>query len=229
MSNPIQDQWRIVRAGTDTYGRPVYMTWYHARWFQGRCKALGLDLRIAQGAFMTMVPGGGARASAHFHDRAKCVDISVRNLTASQRLRVVWHLRTEGAAAERRDPTPAHGGMGEHIHYNLGVDRTGSAGAEQQWAGYVSPGNNGLANGGRDYEQRPHPLVTVPSTPPFACLIHPGATGNHVKAIQRGLRIKVTGTYDPATVKALRAWKARHGWAPTAAIGARAYWAITPK
>lgn len=234
--DPIKAQWRVVRYGTDTSGRPVYLTWYHARWLKGRAAALkkkhGILLRIAQGAFMTKVAGGGAAASEGFHDRAKCVDLSVRGLNETQKGYVVAELRWNGAAGWRRDETAAHGDMPEHIHYNLGVDHWGTAGAEQQWKNYLT-GDAGLAGSGRDYEKRPSPLVTVPHTPPFAGNIPAGARGGRIKAIQRGLRQKgyrvaVDGVYGPVTQKAVRSWKWKHGIWPSNTITSRAYWGITP-
>lgn len=230
MSSPTERQWRVVKYGTDSSGRPIYMTWYHRRWLRGRIKKIGFTPTIVQGGFMARVAGGGAQASSGFHDKAGCCDLRVWDLTEAQQAAVVHEWRSEGAPIWHRDAQ--HGGFDPHMHYVLACDKPLSSGAAEQVRDYRY-NLDGLASRGRDYEWRPTPLVLTPSTPPFSMVMGPGARGSDVRAVQRGLvrrgyKVTVTGVMDKATVAAVRKWKTRHGFLPTGTVGARAYWRIAP-
>ncbi|MAE64166.1 MAG: hypothetical protein CMJ18_07805 [Phycisphaeraceae bacterium] len=143
--------------GTDSSGRGIYMTAYMADWWERVCSRLGFRPTIIQGAFMAR-NGGGASASAGYHDQAGCLDLRVWDLTADQQNRLIRVLREMGAAAWRRD---SRHGMDPHIHLVLGADSPLASGAAYQWRQYLD-GRNGLSNNGADYEWRPYPLVTTP-------------------------------------------------------------------
>lgn len=150
----------VNRYGTDTSGRTIWMTTYMHDWWERVVARLGFTPTIVQGAFMVR-DGGGAAASAGYHDAAGCIDVRIWNLTTSQQRKLVRTCREMGAAAWRRGPKQ---GMDPHCHITLGTDRPLSAGARASWESYLS-GHNGLANNGPDYEWRPSPLVTEPPSP----------------------------------------------------------------
>lgn len=157
----------VVRYGLDVYSRPVYMTAYMRDWFENYCAELGFTPLIAQGAYMTMVPGGGAAASSGAHDKGKCLDLRTTDRTDAEVDVMVRTARLNGAGAYRRDMTAQHGGMTPHMHLTLGSDAPGSPMAELLWASYVAGGDGLGAGPGRpagapDYEFRPDPLVLVP-------------------------------------------------------------------
>lgn len=153
----------VHQYGTDTSGRGIFMTTYMHDWWEQVVTALGFRPTIVQGAFMVR-NGGGAAASAGYHDAAGCIDVRTWDLTGSQIDALVRTVRTHGAAAWRRDKTPLHGGMDSHCHITLGSDQPLSAGAAASWRSYLD-GRNGLANNAPDYEWRPSPLVTNPPAP----------------------------------------------------------------
>jgi hypothetical protein len=148
--------------GTDPNGRPIYVTRKMRRWWRRVCTRLGFTPTIVQGAWMTKA-GGGAAASAGYHDGGGCLDLRVWDLDAAQQQRLVRLLRDMGAAAWIRDRQ--HGGMDPHLHLVLGSDIGLSDGAKAQWIDYLS-GRDGLASRGPDYHWRPDPLVKTP--PPSA-------------------------------------------------------------
>lgn len=152
----------VVRVGTDPSGRPVLMTRKMRRWWRRVCIRLGFTPTIVQGAWMTQA-GGGAAASAGYHDGGGCLDLRVWDLTDEQQVRLVRVLRSMGAAAWLRDKT--HGGMDPHVHLVFGSDTGLTPGARSQWNDYMV-GLDGLATKGIDYHWRPNPLVLVP--PPTA-------------------------------------------------------------
>lgn len=154
---PMAD-YSVHRYGTDTSGRGIFMTAYMHDWWERVVDRLGFTPTIVQGAFMVR-NGGGAKASAGYHDAGGCIDVRVWNLTAAQQKKLVRTCREMGAAAWVRDAQ--HGGMDPHCHITLGSDRPLSSGARASWNSYVS-GHNGLASNGPDYEWRPSPLVTTP-------------------------------------------------------------------
>lgn len=150
----------VHQFGTDTSGRPILMTQFMHDWWQGVVAELGFEPTIVQGAFMSRI-GGGAAASAGYHDLGGCMDVRTRDLTGDQLDRLVRGSRSRGGAAWRRDETAAHGGMDSHCHITLGADQPLSPGARASWQSYLD-GRNGLANNAPDYEWRPEPLVTTP-------------------------------------------------------------------
>jgi hypothetical protein len=136
------------------------MTSYMHDWWESVVSELGFRPTIVQGAFMTR-NGGGAAASAGYHDQGGCIDVRTWDLSGSQIDALVRVCRSRGGAAWRRDETAAHGGMDSHCHITLGSDRPLSPGAAESWRSYLA-GDNGLANNARDYEWRPNPIVTNP-------------------------------------------------------------------
>lgn len=145
----------IVRVGTDPSGRPVYMTRRMRRWWGRLCRRLGFKPTIVQGAWMVKA-GGGAQASAGYHDGGGCLDVRVWDLDATQQERFIREGRKMGAAVWRRDRE--HGGMDPHFHLVLGCDFGLAAGAQLQWVDYIA-GRDGLDSKGNDYHWRPDPLV----------------------------------------------------------------------
>lgn len=146
--------------GTDTSGRPIYLTTYahNTRTAALACLPFGDKVTLVQGAFMARV-GGGAAASAGYHDQAGCWDERLWNLTVAEADELIRVYRSHGIACWRRDGE--HGGMDPHIHCLLGTDSPLAGGAAIQWQQYLS-GHDGLASNGPDYEWRPSPLVTTP-------------------------------------------------------------------
>lgn len=147
----------VVRHGTDPNGRPIYMTVYMRDWWAAYCAALGFTPTIVQGAHMKRA-GGGASASAGYHDLAGCLDLRVWDKTPEQQRAMIRKARARGAAAWLRDERH---GMDPHIHMLLGTDRPLASGAQTQWQQYLK-GRDGLAGNGPDYHWRPDPLVTTP-------------------------------------------------------------------
>lgn len=147
----------VAQHGTDSSGRPIFMTAFMAAWWAGVVERLRFTPTIVQGAFMDRA-GGGAAASAGYHDGAGCLDLRVWDLTEDQQGRLVRELRRSGAAAWVRDQRH---GMDPHIHLVLGTDSPLANGAAWQWEQYLG-GRDGLSVGGRDYHWRPDPLVTTP-------------------------------------------------------------------
>lgn len=152
----------VVNYGTDTSGRSILMTKYMRDAHESvladtTVKPFASDVTIVQGAFMSRL-GGGAAASAGYHDLAGCIDYRTWNLTGAQLEAFIRAWRRRGGAAWRRDAT--HGGMDAHCHVTLGSDEPLAAGAKNSWQQYVA-GENGLTgpSHGADYEWRPSPLV----------------------------------------------------------------------
>lgn len=148
----------VHKYGTDSSGRDIWMTAYMHDWFEGICHELGFRPTIVQGAFMVR-NGGGADASAGYHDGGGCIDLRVWDLTETQVQAVIHATRWGGAGSWLRDAK--HGGFDPHIHLVLGTDHGLSSGAAWQWINYIN-GGDGLSGSGRDYHPRPTPLVTVP-------------------------------------------------------------------
>lgn len=158
----------VVKIGIDSSGRGLYMSTYMRDWWTLKViPALGWDRPapvITQGAWMSK-NGGGASASAGYHDFGGCLDLRVWDLTDAEVGQLIRTLRRMGAAAWLRNAQ--HGGFKDpHIHLVLGTDPELSNGAAQQWADYQA-GRDGLASRGPDYHWRPNPLVlTPPPVPP---------------------------------------------------------------
>jgi len=152
-------KYTIRRYGTDSSGRPIYMTEYMHQWLENvlnrpRVRPFADKVTIVQGAWMAKA-GGGASASAGYHDGGGCLDFRTWNLTTTEINHLIVAMRLEGAAAWRRDY--AHGGMDPHIHITLGGDKGMTSGAQNSWWQYLN-GYNGLASYGADYEWRPSPI-----------------------------------------------------------------------
>lgn len=107
---------------------------------------------------MSRIPGGGARASAGYHDKGGCLDLRTWDHTPEQAANLVRVLREWGAGAWRRDERH---GMDPHLHLVAGWDADLATGAATQWRQYLA-GRDGLTSNGPDYEWRPTPLVTTP-------------------------------------------------------------------
>lgn len=149
----------VAKRGTDSSGRAIFATDYMWSWWEAVCAELGFTPTITQGAFMARA-GGGADASAGYHDGGGTFDLRVWDLTASQVEQAVRTLRACGAAAWLRNVQ--HGGFEDpHIHFVLGSDSPLSPGAAWQWLAYLN-GGDGLSGGTRDYHPRPTPLVVEP-------------------------------------------------------------------
>lgn len=147
----------VAKRGTDSSGRSIYATAYMWDWWLAVCADLGFTPTVTQGAFMVR-NGGGAAASAGYHDAGGTFDLRVWDLTDAQVSRTIRTLRANGAAAWLRNI--AHGGFSDpHIHFVLGTDAPLSTGAAYQWRDYLA-GGDGM--GGRDYHSRPTPLVVEP-------------------------------------------------------------------
>lgn len=153
----------VVQRGTDTSGRPIFATRYMWSWWDDVVAELGFTPTIVQGAFMGRA-GGGAAASAGYHDGGGCFDLRTWDLTAAAVERVIRVTRSMGAASWVRDQRH---GMDPHLHFVLGSDQPLNDGAAWQWQQYLN-GGDGLASGGRDYQWRPNPLVTIPPEDPMA-------------------------------------------------------------
>lgn len=155
----------VARRGTDTSGRPILATAYFwAVWCamlaDPRLAAFAWKIVVVQGAFMARL-GGGATASAGYHNLAGCWDVRTWNLTPAEQ-QLLWDVAAEyGIWFWKRDLNPAHGGMDEHGHAVAGWDRPLAAGAATQWA-QAQARRDGLARNGPDYMLRRRPIVLTP-------------------------------------------------------------------
>lgn len=102
-----------------------------------------LPLVITQGCYNK----GGVAASAGTHDGGGCIDVRVSNLTAAQRLILVYYARKIGFAAWYR--TPSEGKWVAHCHMVAVACPDLSRGAKAQVVAYKA-GKNGLANNRKD-------------------------------------------------------------------------------
>jgi len=151
---------KIVKVGTDSSGRPIYMTRYMRRWWRRVVKLCGFTPTIVQGAFMVKA-GGGASDSAGYHDGGGCLDIRTWDRTPAELLKMNRVIRELGAGGWIRDERH---GMDPHYHLVLGSDFDLSAGARGQWLDYLN-GLNGLSDKRADYMWRPDPIVRKPVYP----------------------------------------------------------------
>lgn len=205
MRNPEE----VTRWGTDPSGRPIYLTRLAAAWVNGllaACRRRGFTPTIVQGSWMSKA-GGGAVASAGYHDQGGAVDFRVWDLTEDQRGYLVREARRRGGAAYLRDK--AHGGMDPHVHVTLGWDAGPiHPGTRLAWRDYLS-GGNGLTgrSWGRDYHWRPNPLVTT-WTPPVAYrLTRGGALDAALAALAKAEPAKGNVAKVQAAVASLRSVK----------------------
>lgn len=147
----------VRQYGNDSSGRPIFMTAFMRRWWDGIVAELGFEPTIVQGAWMVRA-GGGAADSAGYHDGGGCLDLRTWDLSTTQQQAVIHATRWGGAGSWIRG---ARQGMDPHIHLVLGTDDDLSTGAAWQFLNYVH-GGDGLSGDGADYHQRPHPIVTEP-------------------------------------------------------------------
>jgi hypothetical protein len=194
----------VSRYGTDSSGRPIYMTAFMARWWQGIVRELGFEPTIVQGAWMANVAGGGADASAGYHDGGGCLDVRVWDMSAAQQVAFIHATRWGGAGCWLRDET--HGGFDPHFHLVLGADEGLSSGAAWQWLAYIN-GGDGLSGGGRDYHPRPTPLVLEPP----ASLMEEPMTPDDLEKIRAVVREEIAKA--PDTIKFDVGEKAKWSWA----------------
>lgn len=150
----------IVEVGTDSSGRPIYMTRYMRRWWKKVVNDLGFEPTIVQGAWMKKA-GGGAADSAGYHDGGGCLDIRTWDRTPEELQKMNRAIRSLGAGGWVRDKRH---GMDPHYHLVLGSDYGLSNGAKYQWQEYLAE-RDGLATRGPDYMWRPTPIVTKPEFP----------------------------------------------------------------
>lgn len=158
---------RVSQHGTDSSGRPLLFT--NAFWTvwlailaHPRVRPFAANIVWVQGAFMSRVPGGGATASAGYHDLAGCGDVRTWNLTTEQERALWWVSCLVGAIYFwKRDLSAAHGGMDEHGHGLAVWDQPLASGAQVQ-RGQALGGRDGLASNGPDYHPRPDPRPTLP-------------------------------------------------------------------
>lgn len=160
----------VRRRGTDSSGRAILATDFMWAVWQDVLddpiiRPFASKVVIVQGAFMARA-GGGATASAGYHDQGGCFDVRTWNLTGAQQVALIKACRKRGMAAWRRDRSAARGRMDPHIHTVLGADRPLARGASTQWGQYLRK-QSGLASGTSDYEWRPSPLVTKPPASTF--------------------------------------------------------------
>lgn len=160
----------VRRYGTDTSGRPLYFT---VAFWTVWCAALAdprLDgfrhrVVVVQGAHMALV-GGGAAASAGYHDKAGCIDVRTWNLTLAEQA-VLWRVMDAyGIRFWKRGPASYMGGMDEHGHGLAVWDRVLASGAAHQ-AYQARARQNGLSNGAPDYMPREHPVLEQPPAHAF--------------------------------------------------------------
>jgi len=163
----LDGRYEVLYLGDDTSGRPLFMSrrmWgAYLATMEKLPDNLANELDIVQGAFMKFA-GGGADASAGYHDLSSCIDTRTWDIDSAQERKVIIASRSVGWAVWRRDSQ--HGGFDEHMHWTLldefkGVDGGGAEpsgpGAVFQWGSYRR-GNDGLSPEHKDYHPRPHPI-----------------------------------------------------------------------
>lgn len=212
----------MLRYGTDSSGRPIYATPFATAWLDALVASCQDAKRLSggrvenftpvvvQGAFMAQVAGGGAKASAGYHDGAGTYDFRTWNLSREQLGFLVRECRRMAGAAWPRDK--AHGGMDPHCHVTIGPDtpEAQSPGARAQWADYLND-RNGLtgSSAGPDYCWRPDPLVTSWTPPAPAPAKTPNVTAALTAKTLAGRKAalrRVIAHGSPAARKWGQAW-----------------------
>lgn len=147
--------------GTDSSGRPILMSDYLLGWWEGLVYRLGFRPTIVQGSWMSQA-GGGAGASAGYHDLGGALDLRVWDLTRKQVEAVLWEARLMGGDAFERGPK-FPGGMDPHIHIGIHTDGPTHHGIQAAHLDYLA-GGNGLSGSSHapDPHPRPNPLVRTP-------------------------------------------------------------------
>lgn len=158
----------VRQRGVDTSGRPILATDYFWRVWNAvlarpKVQPFASKIVVVQGAFMARL-GGGATASAGYHDLAGCWDVRTWNLTAEEQRILWWEAALLAIIFWPRDA--ARGGMDPHGHAVAGWDRPLATGAAYQWQ-QAKNGRDGLAGNGADYVRPRPPWV---DTPPPALL-----------------------------------------------------------
>lgn len=163
MTRNIPQPLDVRKHGVDSSGRDLYfsnVSWSQWQEITDELRAdHGITVTVVQGEWM-IKNGGGATASAGYHDKRGCWDIRVWDLT-SEELRKVIHVSSKyGVQFWVRDAQ--HGGMDPHAHCVscTGSTREMASGAVYQVASVARKGD-GLIPEGNDYNAglRAHPLV----------------------------------------------------------------------
>lgn len=145
-----------VRVGTDSSGRAIWMTPTMKAWWEAYVRHLGFTPTITQGPWQEK-NGGGADASAGYHDKGAALDLRVWDRTPDEVGKMIREARRGGAPAWLRDL--AHGNFSDaHVHLAVPDDLPMDDGLAAQVDAYVR-GRDGLASNGPDYHWRPVPLV----------------------------------------------------------------------
>ena len=152
----MSDAYEVVDLGADSSGRTIFMNRRMQAAYETVTDQLGFEPVIVQGAYMTRL-GGGADASAGYHDGGGCIDTRTWDIDSAEERLVIRVARSAGWAVWRRDAT--HGGFDEHMHWVLLGDAEAAPGAIWQMAEYRA-GRDGLDTQGPDYHWRPDPIPT---------------------------------------------------------------------
>lgn len=196
-----------------------------------------VPVRPTQGCYN----GGGVAASAGTHDGGGAVDISARDLTLGQIVKVVRALRRVGFAAWYRSPD--EGPWGPHIHA-IAVGCPDLAPVARRQVDALRAGRNGLASGGRDrHAWMKLPVVTweqylaakdapkpKPVRAPGSRTLRVGMAGDDVVALQRflGVRPVRTKAFGPKTYLAVRAWQQARKLHVDGVVGPQTWAALLP-
>lgn len=157
----------VIRVGTDSSGRGIYMTRFRWQVWQAllrrpRVTPFAHKIVIVQGGFMGR-NGGGAAASAGYHDGAGTEDVRTWNLTPEEQRILWWEAALLAIIFWPRGPAAHMGGMDAHGHSCSGWDHPISSGIAAQWRDAMPPNRgSGLASGGPDYVKPRPPWVAFP-------------------------------------------------------------------
>jgi len=206
----------VIRWGTAPNGRPIYLTRPAAARPTGlvaACRRRGFTPTVVQGSWMRRV-GGGAAASAGFHDEGGAIDFRVWDLTEDQRGFLVREARRRGGALYLRGAPWDRSGMDPHAHVTLGWDAgPKDSGLMAAWRDYLG-GGNGLSgrSAGRDPHWRPNPLVTTWRPPVVYRLTRGGAVDAALAALAKAEPARGNVAKVKAAATALRSiepWKVK--------------------
>lgn len=204
----------VIRWGTDPNGRPILLTELAAAWLnalRAACKVRGFTPTVVQGSFMARL-GGGAAASAGYHDHAGAIDFRIWDLTDDQQRYLVREARRRGGAAYLRGKGHDTTTMDPHCHVTLGWDAGElDSGLAWAWTDYLK-GGNGLS--GRHHAPDPHwrpvPLVMTWSPPPRYVLTRGQAVDHALKdlASAKGDKARLsTITKARQLLRSLPSWR----------------------
>lgn len=166
------DMSAAIRRGTDSSGRGIWATDREWERWEAAVFDMGFRPTITQGPWQRLNPGGGADASAGYHDFGGTFDLRVWDRTDVEVARMVRVLRNNGCAAWLRNIQ--HGGFKDpHIHFVMAGEPNLSSGARWQVSEYAA-GRAGLGGSStpisaraKDYHPRPAPLVLSPTEEMF--------------------------------------------------------------